>query len=156
MLSYPPSGPIPMRLYGIVCLDDHSHYLSFRPGFRSLSSFLACACREPDLDRGRSIVVFDPPSLPPRLPHFPEPTKFRSRQPHNSTALLVRPHFRFRTHIRYLACIQSLHFTDINRSSPELPALNTRYNQLPTARRNIFRRSLKTRFATALCAVCQI
>jgi hypothetical protein len=24
-----------------------------------------------------------------------------------------------------------LHFTDINRSSPELPALNTRYNQRP-------------------------
>jgi hypothetical protein len=122
-LSHPPSGPIPMRVFGIVCLNDHSHYLNFRPGFRSLSCFLARACHDLIWNRYSSIR-FPPPS--PRLLHFPEPTNSAPDSRTNSTALLVRPHFRFRTHIRYLACIQSLHFTDINRSSPELPALNTR------------------------------
>jgi hypothetical protein len=43
-----------------VCLNDHSHYLNFRPGFRSLGCFLARACH--DLI-WIAIVAFDPPSL---------------------------------------------------------------------------------------------
>jgi hypothetical protein len=140
--SYPPSGPIPMRVFGIVCLNDHSHYLNFRPGFRSLNCFLARACH--DLIWIAIVAIRSPPSLS-SAPAFSRTHQLRFRQPHNSTALLVRPHFRFRTHIRYLACIQSLQFHGHQSLRSGIACIEHSLEpKLPTRRRNSLRLSLKS------------
>jgi hypothetical protein len=67
----------------------------------------------------------------------------RSRQPHHATVLLAGHTFAFTPTFATLLVFNRCNSTDINRSSPGLPALNTRYNQHPTARRNISQLSLK-------------
>jgi hypothetical protein len=144
-----------MRLYGIVCLDDHSHYLNFRPGFRSLSSFLARACHNLDLDRGRSIVAFDPPSLS-SASTFSRTHQLRSRQPHSSTGTACQATLSL-SHPHSLPCLYSIvafhgHQSLKSRIACIEHSLVTTSNQrtkhLTTLAQNLF--------GTPSCTICRI
>lgn len=107
---HPAAPPIPAEWSRYACLWDSVqwmttlHYLNLTvPASRSLSYFLlSCMHDLIWLDRGRYSTI----PVPPLLGFvFSRTHHLRSHTATAPSALLVRPHFRFCIHIRFLACL---------------------------------------------------
>ena len=143
-----------MRVFGIVCLNDHSHYLNFRPGFRSLSCFLARACH--DLI-WIAIVAFVPPSLS-SAPAFSRTHQLRSRQPHKLNGTACQATLSL-SHPHSLPCLYSIvafhgHQSLKSRIACIEHSLETKTSIRRT--KHLTKLSLKSFSVTPSCAVCRI